>query len=43
MVEFVRTVLIGLTETVGMSPEQHRRAIDAVTGLLRGTIFTPLR
>jgi AcrR family transcriptional regulator len=42
MVEFVRTVLIGLTETVGMSPEQHRRAIDAVTGLLRGTIFTPL-
>ncbi len=42
MVEFVRTVLIGLTETVGLSPEQHRRAIDAVTGLLRGTIFTPL-
>jgi AcrR family transcriptional regulator len=42
MVEFVRTVLVGLTETVGMSPEQHRRAIDAVTGLLRGTIFTPL-
>ncbi len=39
MVEFVRTVLIGLTETVGMSPAQHRRAIDAVTGLLRGTIF----
>lgn len=42
MVEFVRTVLIGLTETVGMSPEQHRRAIDAVTGLLRGTIFHPI-
>ncbi|MFT4773150.1 MAG: AcrR family transcriptional regulator [Ilumatobacter sp.] len=42
MVEFVRTVLIGLTETVGMSPEQHRQAIDGVTGLLRGTIFTPL-
>ena len=42
MVEFVRTVLIGLTETVGMSPEQHRRAIDAVTGLLRGTIFRPI-
>ncbi|MDG1188517.1 MAG: TetR/AcrR family transcriptional regulator [Ilumatobacter sp.] len=42
MVEFVRTVLVGLTETVGMSPEQHRRAVDAVTGLLRGTIFTPL-
>jgi AcrR family transcriptional regulator len=42
MVEFVRTVLIGLTETVGMSPDQHRRAIDAVTGLLRGTIFRPL-
>ena len=40
MVEFVRTVLIGLTETVGMSPDQHRRAIEAVTGLLRGTIFT---
>jgi len=42
MVEFVRTVLVGLTETVGMSPDQHRRAIDAVTGLLRGTIFTPV-
>lgn len=42
MVEFVRTVLVGLTETVGMSPDQHRRAIDAVTGLLRGTIFHPL-
>lgn len=39
MVEFVRTVLVGLTETVGMSPAQHRRAVDAVTGLLRGTIF----
>jgi AcrR family transcriptional regulator len=42
MVEFVRTVLIGLTETVGMSPDQHRQAIDAVTGLLRGTIFHPV-
>jgi len=42
MVEFVRTVLVGLTETVGMSPDQHRRAIDAVTGLLRGTIFNPV-
>lgn len=42
MVEFVRTVLVGLTETVGMSPEQHRRAVDAVTGLLRGTIFHPV-
>ncbi len=42
MVEFIRTVLVGLTETVGMSPAQHRRAIDAVTGLLRGTIFHPV-
>lgn len=42
MAEFVRAVLIGLTETGGMTPDRRRRAIDAVTGLLRGTIFTPV-
>ncbi len=39
MVEFVRAVLVGLTETVGMSIDQHRSAVDAVIGLLRGTLY----
>ncbi|NND74701.1 MAG: TetR/AcrR family transcriptional regulator [Ilumatobacter sp.] len=38
-IAFVRTVLIGLTETVSTTPGQHRDAIDAVIKLLRGTLL----
>ena len=36
--EFVRLVLIGLTEGMSDSPERQRRAIDSVVALLRGTL-----
>ncbi len=43
VVAFVRTVLIGLTETISETPQQHRHAIDGVTKLLRGTLVTAPR
>lgn len=42
VVEFVRTVLIGLTEMSSESPLQHRQSCDAIKALLRGTLITPL-
>jgi hypothetical protein len=37
--EFIRVMLIGLTEGVSESPEQHRLAIDAIRALLRGELI----
>lgn len=42
MLALVRAIMIGLTEILGRSEEQHRCAVDAVTALFRGTIFTPV-
>ena len=43
MVEFVRTVLVGLTETVGMSTSSGQRLrVDAVTGCLTGHVCTAI-
>jgi AcrR family transcriptional regulator len=38
VIEFVRIVLIGLTEG-SESPERHRRAIDSIRALLRGELI----
>ena len=38
VVEFVRIVLIGLTEGGSESPERHRLAIDSIRALLRGEL-----
>lgn len=43
MVEFMRIVLIGLTEGASQGATQHRCAIDAVLGLLRGDLLAPPR
>jgi AcrR family transcriptional regulator len=40
VVEFVRNLLIGLTETTSKSPLQHRQAIEGIKKLLRGTLIT---
>lgn len=40
VVAFVRTVLIGLTETISETSQQHRHAIDGVVKLLRGTLLS---
>jgi AcrR family transcriptional regulator len=41
MVEFMRIMLIGLTEGASQGTAQHRCAIDAVLGLLRGDLLGP--
>ncbi len=38
-VEFVRILLIGLTESGSESPERHRLAIDSIRALLRGELI----
>ena len=38
-VEFVRILLIGLTEGGSESPERHRLAIDSIRALLRGELI----
>ncbi len=43
LVEFIRIVLIGLTEGASQGTAQHRCAIDAVLGLLRGDLLRPPR
>lgn len=39
--EFIRIMLIGLTEGVSESTAQHRRAIDSIRALLRGDLIGP--
>ena len=39
--EFIRVILIGLTEGTSDSVERQRRAIDSIMGVLRGTIVNP--
>jgi AcrR family transcriptional regulator len=39
VVEFVRIVLIGLTEGGSESPERHRLAIESIRALLRGELI----
>lgn len=39
VVEFVRIILIGLTEGGSESPERHRLAIDSIRALLRGELI----
>jgi AcrR family transcriptional regulator len=39
VVEFVRILLIGLTEGGSESPERHRLAIDSIRALLRGGLI----
>lgn len=41
MVEFIRVMLIGLTEGVSETTAQHRCAIDAIRALLRGELIHP--
>lgn len=41
VVEFLRVVLVGLTEGVSMTREQHRLSIDAVRAALRGCLIQP--
>jgi AcrR family transcriptional regulator len=41
MVEFVRIMLIGLTEGTSQGTAQHRCAIDAIRALLRGELLSP--
>lgn len=44
MVEFIRIMLIGLTEGTSQGTAQHRCAIDAIRALLRGDLLrTPTR
>jgi AcrR family transcriptional regulator len=43
MVEFIRIMLIGLTEGASNGPAQHRCAIDAILALLRGDLLETLR
>ncbi len=40
MVEFVTTILVGLTDGVSDDPEQHERAITAIKMVLRGELVT---
>ena len=42
MVEFIRIMLIGLTEGTSQGTAQHRCAIDAIRALLRGNLIRPL-
>jgi AcrR family transcriptional regulator len=41
MVEFIRIMLIGLTEGASETSAQHRCAIDAIRALLRGELIGP--
>lgn len=41
VVEFIRIMLIGLTEGVSESSAQHRLAIDSIKALLRGQLIGP--
>jgi AcrR family transcriptional regulator len=41
MVEFIRIMLIGLTEGASEAAAQHRCAIDAILALLRGDLLSP--
>ncbi len=41
MVEFIRIILIGLTEGASETPAQHRCAIDAIRALLHGELVRP--
>lgn len=41
MVEFIRIMLIGLTEGTSQGTRQHRCAIDAIRALLRGELVRP--
>lgn len=41
MVEFIRIMLIGLTEGASDTAAQHRCAIDAIRALLRGELLAP--
>ncbi len=41
--EFVRIVLIGLTEGTSDSPERQRRAIDSIMAVVRGDLVAPLK
>ena len=41
MVEFIRIMLIGLTEGTSQGTAQHRCAIDAIRSLLRGDLLRP--
>jgi hypothetical protein len=41
--EFIRIMLIGLTEGASQDANQHRCAIDAILGLLRGDLLAPAR
>jgi AcrR family transcriptional regulator len=39
--EFIRIMLIGLTEGTSQNAAQHRSAIDAIRALLRGELISP--
>lgn len=39
--EFIRVILVGLTEGTSDSIEVQRRAIDSIMGVLRGTLIRP--
>ena len=41
MVEFIRIMLIGLTEGASGTSTQHRCAIDAILALLHGDLLRP--
>jgi AcrR family transcriptional regulator len=41
-VEFVRVLLIGLTEGGSESPDRHRLAVDSIRSLLRGELISDL-
>jgi AcrR family transcriptional regulator len=43
MAEFIRIMLIGLTEGASHGTAQHRCAIDAIRSLLRGELLVPPR
>lgn len=40
--EFIRLMLIGLTEGTADSPERQKRAIESIMAVMRGTLVTPL-
>jgi AcrR family transcriptional regulator len=40
--EFIRVILIGLTEGTSDSPLRQRRAIDSIMAVMHGTLITPV-
>ena len=40
--EFIRVILIGLTEGTSDSPDRQRRAIDSIIAIMRGTLVSPV-